>query len=193
MNKHIIFNSEFIPKILDGSKTQTRRPIKPQPSKRYFPYKFENGISFWQHEECGYTTEIKPKYQVGDKVFVKETWCDDSGTVDHTQKIDTKIRYNEEEGNSNRFAWTAAALMPQWASRITLEITDVRVERLNSISMGDVKEEGIIPVKVVEDAGINIELFFVQFETLWNSIYDKKGYGWEQNPFVERYEFKINK
>lgn len=70
--------------------------------------------------------------------------------------------------------------MPQWASRITLEITDVRVERLQKISHVDVESEGA-------SNSVNNELFWPK---LWDSINAKRGFGWETNPFVWVLEFR---
>ena len=73
--------------------------------------------------------------------------------------------------------------MPRWASRILLEITDVRVERLQEISMQEAIAEGAPTLKGCPDPR-------VYFEDLWNELYAKSGYPWESDPWVWVIEFK---
>jgi len=73
--------------------------------------------------------------------------------------------------------------MPRWASRITLELTDVRVQRLQEISAEDAVAEGC---SALPDNGIALS----RFTDLWNSINEKRGYGWGVNPWVWALTFK---
>lgn len=95
------------------------------------------------------------------------------------------------EGN-----WVPSIHMPRWASRITLEITDVRVERLNGISLEDAKAEGVKPAgKLLPDSpesfltpGGDFATSQVAFQRLWESIYGEEN--WQANPWVWVIEFK---
>jgi hypothetical protein len=79
--------------------------------------------------------------------------------------------------------WRPSIFMPRWASRITLEITDIKVERVQEITFTDLKKEGMDTT--------NKHFFGAHiFENLWNSINAKRGYGWESNPFVWVISFK---
>ena len=81
--------------------------------------------------------------------------------------------------------------MPRWASRLTLEITAVRVERLQEISEDDARAEGF---SVTEHAGMDAAfgeaIAKAWFRKLWNSINAKRGYGWSANPWVWVVSFK---
>jgi len=70
--------------------------------------------------------------------------------------------------------------MPRWASRITLEITEVRVERVQEISLNDIRAEGIPDDRATYNAPIQVE----KFRTLWDSLNAKRGYSWSNNPWV---------
>jgi len=81
--------------------------------------------------------------------------------------------------------------MPRWASRIQLEITDVRAERVNDISNEDILAEG----STVKEMSYNNKTgeplgFQYNFKTLWDSINEKRGYGWASNPWVWVVDFK---
>nr|WP_249192038.1 hypothetical protein [Burkholderia ambifaria] len=96
--------------------------------------------------------------------------------------------YRGQEG-----AMVPAIHMPRWASRITLEITDVRVERLQSISESDARDEGV----TIEDhhirgysAGAFRPPSIRAFHDLWDSLNAARGYGWDANPWVWVVEFR---
>jgi hypothetical protein len=76
--------------------------------------------------------------------------------------------------------------MPRWASRITLEVTGVRVERVQDISEADAWAEGIDRTHM----GRGIQRPAVHFRRLWDSINAKRGFGWESNPYVWVVEFR---
>lgn len=77
--------------------------------------------------------------------------------------------------------WTPSLHMPRWASRILLEITGVRVERLRSMSQDDARAEGVIAASGPMEAGL-------AFRELWDSIYGEES--WKANPWVWVIEFK---
>lgn len=85
--------------------------------------------------------------------------------------------------NENALPWRPSLFMPRWASRITLEITGVRVERLQAISEADAIAEGYPnPHKAERPA--------MWFRRLWDSINAGRGYGWSVNPWVWVIEFQ---
>jgi len=148
----ILMSSPMVRAILEGRKSQTRRVVKPQP--RDDTTGFLTGIEHevvhhWPINGGDYTgSGVRCPYGVpGDRLWCKETWskakscnCSDifyraDGEVSGKQ---TALSYIERERT-----WRPSIFMPRWASRITLEVTDVRVERLQAISDADVIAEGI--------------------------------------------------
>jgi hypothetical protein len=83
--------------------------------------------------------------------------------------------------------WRHPNHMPRWASRITLEVIDVRVERVQEISEEDAKAEGCL---LIPCAPKYIDTYRETFADLWNSINEKRGFGWDVNPWVWVVEFK---
>ena len=153
----ILFNGPMVRAILEGCKTQTRREIKNNPLLN-----------------AGFTDEfillpgnasafVCPFGVVGDRLWVKETFEDDEG------------------------GWRPSIFMPRWASRITLEITDVRVQRLQEITEEDARAEGYHPK-------INDSLpdwtAKESFKILWDSLNAKRGLDWDKNPWVWALSFK---
>ncbi|WYW98746.1 hypothetical protein WMR86_17520 [Proteus vulgaris] len=185
----IIFNAEMVRAILDGRKTQTRRIVK-----NVIP---DNGI--WLKKptktRSGTTTHVldAPKYnlcplgKVGDRLYVREAFKAGVCTESTIAYKATHKPSDLEEGWYEEIKWTPSIHMPRWASRITLEITDVRVERLNDISNDDAKSEGCwygrgggVPDKALTPSD--------QFPTLWEEIYGDGS--WSSNPWVWVIEFK---
>ncbi|MEX3170766.1 morphogenetic protein [Serratia quinivorans] len=189
----VIFNGEMVRAILDGRKTQTRRPIK-------FPLLDKNmGCELSGNELAG---EVRagnysnvPFGQVGDRLWVREAYqgplfeFDQMGTyLEDTSKFERPefCEYRADGGKTPeyydaddnlRFGWKPSIHMPRWASRITLEITGVRVERLQEISETDAIAEG------------GTEHFNIDwFGPLWASIYGVDS--WNANPWVWVIEFK---
>ena len=195
-NKPIIFNGEMVRAILAGRKTQTRRVIKPQPLNVIF----ENGD--WIQAPCDLDPKehiIKCPYaQPGDKLWVRETWtylADGfavSPMIGYRADMETKVIDTIPDGETvynvekpDVWKWRPSIHMPRWASRITLEVTDVWVERVRDISPTDALSEGMHIDWSVENAPEN------QFKRLWDSIYDAKGFGWDKNPWCWVIEFKL--
>jgi hypothetical protein len=128
----ILFSAPMIRAILDGSKTQTRRIVK------------------IKYDGCG--DPIMPNDprlpcpfgSVGQHLWVRETWAPHADIPNGTiYRADPGGDYQD---NSDGFKWHPSIHMHRWRSRITLEITDVRVERLQDISDEDAECEGIKPI-----------------------------------------------
>lgn len=152
-----------------------------------------------------------PFGQVGDRLWVRETFAilgnEDGCPIDwdgnlikgdekHAARI-YKASCWQEPGNYGLWsipdrdtqyegAWRPSIHMPRWASRITLEITAVRVERLNDISEEDAKAEGVAPSQHIITPPE--ALYRVGFLKLWQSIYGEKS--WSANPWVWVIEFR---
>lgn len=105
---------------------------------------------------------------------------------------DDRGRYQWKPGEAPT-RWRTSIHMPRWASRITLEVTDVRVQRAHEITASDVRSEGI-EERVIEDWRKWVHRNDAPgsaFAELWEGIYTKPGQRWEDNPWVWVYEFKV--
>src|SRR5262245_50360133 len=138
----ILFSGEMVKAILDGRKTQTRRLIMHQ-GRPLDDFAFYEVDGDEVRTESG--KQLKCKYgQPGDRLWVRETWRVFGGHQYEYQQHQPSVLYRadfdlfDEEG-----AWRPSIFMPRWASRITLEITKVRVERLDGISEEDAMAEGV--------------------------------------------------
>ncbi len=171
------FSDEMVRAILDGRKTVTRRPA---------------GGASRKSGEC-------PIGGPGDRIAVRETWAS-TAQIMHPSDAWVVYRATEPEWGENYegWRWRPAMHMLKMFSRITLEITDARLERLQSMSDDDALAEGIQPCH--EGWGWHLEdgRFFDAggpvdaFRQLWDSIYDgRPGLSWHDNPLVWVIEFKV--
>lgn len=175
--------------ILDGRKTQTRRVVKPQPEipEGQDIYEVAKG-EFWVGTNNGHfsghssTRFYCPFGKVGDRLWVRETFTYEGEDKWLVYRADVAKSYTLNSGNK----WKPSIFMPRAASRITLEITDIRVERLCEISSVDAISEGIdlhYPVP-----GYGDPMPIVQYKMLWDSINGANS--WFKNPFVWVITFK---
>lgn len=194
--KPMIFNTEMTRAILDGRKTVTRRPVKPQETDWEFsgmendPHMTridrngeeypsqESGI--WASFEWGVAFRfVKAPYQLGDILYVRETWAAWSRTYGTIPRILYKAdRYTDAE----KIKWRPSIHMPHEIARIFLRVTDVRVERLQDMNMNDVQAEGVVPDGV---KGGQWQQDYMK--PVWDSTIkpaDRALYGWEANPWV---------
>lgn len=184
----MIFNSEMVRAILDGRKTQTRRPVK-------FPVHDKNlGCELAGNELAGelsagnYLNSAFGKQ--GDRIWVRETWA--RYNIDQ-DSYDMAYRATPPEDWPEEGKWRPSIHMPRWASRILLEITGIRVERLNAISQEDAQDEGMEltgwrPTYSDQDSGGEVWTPYDNFARLWDSIYGEGS--WKVNPWVWVIEFK---
>lgn len=196
----IPISTGLIPKVLDDTKTQTRRVIKIptggriKPSEHYLdPNNTHEGGVMITYDTSGlaqFRVLPCPYGQVGDRLWVREQHhiC----CVGMTNHISHRCYYSDgtykpitaaqalsvQNWASNR----PSIHMPHWASRITLEITSLRVERLQEISINDCLAEGV-------GGGPNLTSK-MQFVSLWDSLNAKRGYAWGSNPWVWVIEFR---
>ena len=181
----ILFSSEMVRAILDGRKTQTRRVIKPQPTTedkyQETPEIITDGTLFYSYLR----RNIKPKYKVGDKLYVRETFRDAVISAAKSKRVLCEVIYKSDLGvEACLYKWKPSIHMPKKLARIWLEVTGVRVERLQEISLEDIRAEGLIFTLECDGSIMRTE-----FKNLWDSINGKK-YPWESNPWVWVYEFK---
>ena len=162
----ILFGAPMVRALLNCTKSQTRRSVKNQPPAdccrvmvgNYHPTVIDrNGHEQPGPEVFGACSEdgawglVSPYGMPGDRLWVRETfWCDDEdGSIIYRASGDAGIvETNKHETGLARYNWRPAIFMPRWASRITLEVTGVRVERLQDISEADAIAEGCCADKV---------------------------------------------
>lgn len=240
----ILFSGEMVRAILEGRKTQTRRVMKPQPTRQITSWTNDveaGDVVMWRGEPCrlresngrnkraaGELTPVSivcPYGKPGDRLWVKETfWRDERDPRDVIYAASPEYYCDSKSGKgaerivelftndpipveecrrsveSNKF-WhkKSPRFMPRWASRITLEITQVRVERVQEISGEDCYAEGIkISCSACsgecyhydQDRPKFNKRFRQDYRSLWDSINSKRGYGWDKNPWVWVIEFR---
>lgn len=182
----ILFSAPMIKALLAGTKNQTRRTIKPQP-------------------DCGFIVGAPgspacPYGAPGDLLWVRETWARNAHQVSDT-RMDTSLVYRADGesralDNGCELPWRPSIFMPRQHSRLTLRITEVRVQRLQEISEADAQAEG------VSDAALSArslhrfnnmkpwpELYRPMYSLLWDEI---NGAGsWAANPWVWALTFEV--
>lgn len=210
----ILFSTPMVQAILEGRKTQTRRVIKVQPD--------ENGIDFIPHApsldwEQHYKEEWKPWVydtnegerigihcpygEIGDVLWVRETWAAWQSPAPESE-VEYIFRADQDFASTK---WKPSIFMPREACRLFLEITNVRVERLQDISEEDAEKEGIEQIEAPQRDGDKwiyksytkgtyeekqlLPLYpYCSFKTLWQSINGRES--WDSNPFVWVVDFK---
>lgn len=204
--KPILFSGAMVRAILDGRKTQTRRIVKgawhePDGYLQSEP-EGENGEWYFSCRKVPASFVARCPYgREGDRLWVRETF--QTGDVAMNEPHGTVYRATDPDwGTMEGWKWKPAIHMPRWASRITLEITQVRVQRLQDISEDDAKAEGVEHDGIVgyycddgnpndpEDFGAHRCNWRFGFKMLWESINAKRGYGWEKNPWVWAISFR---
>lgn len=229
----ILFSAPMVRAILreiearGTGKTQTRRVINPQPfADGYFdgdidctpvPAQASNLSDFFRFGAAAVgggamrTYTWTPRYAVGDRLYVREAWrtVGTAGQYDRVSPRDLgpQVVWYEADGAAppEEFPgkFRQGMHMPRWASRITLIVTEVRVQRLQEISVEDARAEGI-----PEFAGDAFRLGLVEdnssawhdwdnrssvenYRSLWNSLNADRGFGWDANPWVAAYTFTV--
>ncbi|HCF8344100.1 TPA: morphogenetic protein [Klebsiella pneumoniae] len=207
----MIFNGEMVRAILDGRKTQTRRIVKGTDGAVKFCKEWDiNGeeifVVLGEKDHTGMNPVLGaiscPFGAVGDRIWVRETF---QGPLVHEELFEEYSAYPEkfetpeyceyaadsgvrpeycDLDDNLRHGWRPSIHMPRWASRILLEITGVRVERLQSITLGDICKEVGCGLYDFRPATYGFQVW----EELWKSIYGAES--WNANPWVWVIEFK---
>ena len=213
--KPTIFSGPMVKAILDNRKNQTRRVLKVSRRLRNKGWEYPIPSSGRLVIRDGYAWDDEPGrteplsgylYQPGDLLWVKETcwiwgrWHRNGKTLTGRQAwrfkpIDRNILRERpletaKRGGGDGWVYRNARFMPRWASRITLEVTGTRIERMQEISEEDAKAEGV-PCKLEgSDENQWGPLALLNFGRLWTSLYPAGPKSWDANPWVVVIEFK---
>ncbi len=213
----LLFKTEMILALLGGTKTQTRRLMKPQPDSTW-PHS-DGGEPYWHIGGCRLSTSSNPLVcpfgKPGDRIWAKETHqlvrptivC--GGSVSAVELWPGRMP--KAHPGQDWMMWTAAGsdetslpirdrlvkkwrpsiFMPRWASRISLEITEVRAQRLQDITPDEASAEGIAYPDHVDVRRVERCPLVDGYAALWDSINGKGA--WDLNPWVWCLSFKVMK
>jgi len=171
--------TEYAPSGFSPPKIEHKAPLpfidgKPETGQYlHVPYDWTEDMTIYR---------VYPRYEVGDRLWVKETWAS-LNRYNHLKPSEiprTATIYYLASIEYDPFGMgiiRPSRFMPRWTSRITLEVTEVRVERLNQISESDVTKEGVDNL--------------VTFMLLWDRLNKKRGYEWKSNCWVWVITFKL--
>lgn len=187
----ILFSAPMVRALLEGRKTQTRRAMKPQPvlSAAGTTWLWKDCVFTKTQPYCGVGASFArtpitscPYGQRGDLLWVRESYGRlNDGAILYPATYDMAQRPH--------LKWKPSIHMPRALSRLTLEITGVRVERLQDISASDASAEGIFTPEIGY-ANLGERAPIIQYGRLWEEI---NGAGaWDKNPFVWVLEFKVH-
>lgn len=199
----MIFNTEMVKSLINGSKAATRRHVMPKPDpllSKCLECKdgWEIGLARYEKQ----MKEIKRPFSIGDIIYVRETFAtlghNDYQEVSPRNRTDIhEIRYkaSEPDGLADHqdwevrgYHWRPSIHMPRWASRLTLKVTNVQIERIQNITEEQSKKEGVPPSFLNRFGKMPVCPNYKDgFAKLWNSIYND----WDQNPFVWVIEFEV--
>lgn len=196
--KPILFNTEMVQATLEGRKTATRRIMKPQPLfKTSRKYIFADETCPKKFEDCDNIFDVY-QYQVGDILYVRETFCEVPYEYEHIPMENghitvPKIAYRADSKIDYTGIWKPSIHMPKELARIFLKVTNVRVERLQDMSIQDMINEGVKASDITTNRGVIEYRVVNRFEELWDSTVKKKDldkYGFGANPWVWVIEFE---
>ena len=205
--KPILFNTEMVQAILEGRKTNTRRIVKIKDARGIWEaindcrnHEFGATIPCYLHREKSvddYSANIiYPNIDVGDILYVRETWAPITDYVDgkpikiFAYKASVEEYYKKSSLGIPITRWHPSIHMPKSATRIFLEVTDVTVERLQDITQDQCFAEG---VNKQDCYSVGSEFARGIFSDIWDSTINKKDitkYSWNANPWVWVYEFE---
>ncbi len=209
VDRPIIFSGNMVRAIIDGRKSQTRRVLKPQIGDLDRPFQMDDGSWHGTDSRGGNMSPITVRYAPGDRLWVREAFALGFDLDDHDMPIgdEPKLffaatydgrrwldRDTDEWRDEPR--WTPSIHMPRWASRLTLAVTAVRVQRLQEISREDAIAEGCESPLIGSEAprpgpGVYLADERTSFAQLWNRL---KGPGsWDANPWVVAITFTAHR
>lgn len=208
VERPILFSTPMVRAILDGLKTMTRRVVNPQPHssvEQMLSYHHpKDDVAFcawgwWDGAIVENSDRVCPYGKVGDRLWVRETFaivprtayrCSDGvhQTLRPDDDHDAAIYRAGWARSRSGFYWRPSIHMPRWASRLTLEITRVRIERLQGIGDDDAKAEGSDRYLLPVHPDCENKRYAIGFQQLWESINGRGS--WAANPWVWVVEFK---
>ena len=198
----ILFSAPMVRAILAGTKTQTRRVVKPVGDDDSFVLQ-DYGDGWWPYRSDDGESPMKgdneiphacPYGQPGDRLWVRETWRVCGGREYEYQQDRSQVMYratHQEDGFPlawESYVWRPSIFMPRWASRITLKVTGVRVERLQDISIADAMAEGVVETNANLRGLEPCMEWRYAYEDLWRQINGPDS--WDANPWVWVIEFR---
>lgn len=209
----IIFSDAMIRAINDRRKTQTRLAIglpefkasdtpgydwtwRGQAPLRSIAQQRRYAGGCWQDVKHDKLLQLCPYGKVGDRLWVKEShYVEAAGYPDGCGRV---IRYRATDQDATVSKWTSPMFMPRWASRLTLEITDVRVERVQDIGKDGRRAADVLAEGLTRESFERLGKFFhaddspaMAYSVFWNSINANRGYPWLDNPWVFAVGFKV--
>jgi len=207
-DKGIIFSAPMVRALLDGRKTQTRRLLSLRGYRGFtefgpsdtpgFDWHFRRADAAWCDVRDNRLRELLP-YAPGDRLYVREAALYWYRTADGQRDKVAAFRadgYEVEPGER----WEPSIHMPRWASRLTLTVTDVRVQRVADISEADAQAEGLSRWDIGGEGtrwnwhdgpAVVWPTARTAFEALWNSLHTKPGERWEDNPWIVAVTFSV--
>ncbi|BAK75429.1 hypothetical protein NH8B_0594 [Pseudogulbenkiania sp. NH8B] len=194
----ILFSAPMVRALLAGQKTQTRFIVKPQPDHRTTKVSIHrdqwmgNGPSGNGVGTAQWDPWRKSPFAVGDRLWVRQTWHIPGIFNAPTACTFARslVRHALDNDNKGASQYQRAMLMPRWASRILLEIVDVRAERLQDIREADALAEGVKHCESELDTGGNWYAPEELYSMLWTKINGWGASGWNANPWVWVVEFR---
>ena len=193
-DRPIIFSTPMVRALLEGRKTQTRLVLKPQPEFRGGAGDWDDAEEWgWEDEDGGPISvlDIRLPYITGDRLWVREAIDKTSEPGDVFYRAD----YEAAHGDSGKgLGWRPSIHMPRWASRLTLTVTDVRVQRLHDISLGDCYAEGCTVGRAEANSGalpVGWTGPWHEYRAIWNSLHGPGA--WDANPWVAALTFTVEK
>jgi len=196
--KPINFQTDMVRAILDGRKTQTRRPIKSKLDGGVFDYYCRAGkLQEKTIESNGINSRSKeivwhePRYKVGDILYVRETW--NYLPLPELLRGTNRTYFYKADGYELEDKWKSPANMPKEAARLFLRVTDVRAEQLQDIRENGAISEGFAATSRKDQYGTPVDSARCFFGSSWDKRYAKhKGgvHSWDKNPWVWVYEFE---
>lgn len=217
-DRPILFSGPMVRALLDGRKTQTRRVLQPQPPSNVIRVDRSLRGPQWHDMidvDGGYENAdfLQVAYAVGARLWVREAhtllprtaYRGSVGTgtieqVEHPTDGYTAAVFREGFDRSGRPRWRPGIHMPRWASRLTLTITDARVQRLQEISEADAIAEGAEVCRLPGiDGGVMVHTDHPcvtvspgrWYRQLWDSLNAARGFGWDANPWVVAVSFTV--
>jgi len=197
-DRPILFSGPMVRALVDGRKAQTRRVIKARSPYSLFDggwadeYVLDPGNAEWRERDV--------KFRIGDRLYVREAWrtgaaFDRVAPRDLPQAV--HVAYEADDDRARLTGRLRRGMhMPRWASRLTLVVTDVRVQRLQEISEADAETEGLERAPGGRWSGAEGQAGMCPrsaYALLWNSLNAKRGFGWDANPWVVAYTFQTHR
>lgn len=191
----ILFSGPMVRAILDGSKMQTRRVVRGRALEWLAP------DMFTPEYVADPGNRLSPYGYAGDRLWVRETWCPvDDREYDGERWVDYRATPRYEASHpagwdaapedAEALKWRPSIHMPRWASRLTLRVTDVRIERIQDITELDAEAEGLTKRGKCWNVGADWTGDGLDttasgaFRMRWDELNFKRGYGWDANPRV---------